>query len=317
MTTALEQLRQDVAAQREAAERAQAELTKRNRAEALEYFRNQVLAQPVPAGIFDELKAEFKFKTSAARPVVIFHYRGTTMEEGYSSSVTAETIAKWTNQIDRQIADHERKRADAHDRLTNSIPQAESFRALSRLRTDAENLQFDDLTEALDARQAELQAARDAEIDQVVAQVEAATDRNTLERIEWDYAGELRVTTAIGAARERLHQAAAEREERRLQAEQEAFYPFSIWRLRYGIIATSENGDSYADIDSIYTTAPIPNSASFYTRCPDAQDVYIYNPVLAERVDVTTVKQMNQTTSRRIHTEYGWINVPPANCQAL
>jgi hypothetical protein len=313
MSSVLEQLRNDIAIKRERAAQAAAEERKREQARNLAEFRAAIEGQQLPVALLDELQAEFVSRTGG--PTLILHYRGKQYSKCQLYELTTAKIVDWTEQVDRDIAERERKRAAAHDRLTNSISHAGSFRALLQLRTDVKNLQFDDLTPALDAREAELHAARDAEIAQVVAQVEAATDHSVLEKIKWDYPNNPQVMEALDAARQRLHQATAEREERRLQAQQAAFFSYRVWQLEYGIVA-EDNGENWVETDSIFTTEPQPNGQGFFVK-PSGQLVYIFNPVKATPLDIVEPSYMQPDNSTWVETEWGHIRIPPDNCRKL
>jgi len=317
MTTILQQLRDERTARIEAEAQAAAERKERQQAETAAIFRANVLDQPVPASLLDELQAEFVHDPNDNRPALILHYRNYEMKEVFSKNVTVAKIVNWTDKVDHQITDTQRHREAKRATFTDAIPQADSLRALRQLRTAVESYNLtNDLTQALDAREAELQAAYDAEITEAIAQVEAATCYTDLDQFRWDHPTEPRVTAAIEAAEARIQQAATERAERRAQAERDAFYPYRVWQLEYGVIATGENGETPVDVNSIYVTSPVPDGSSLYTKCGGGQ-VYIYNPICAELVDITEPEHMRRYNSQQSKTEWGDIHIPPANCERL
>ena len=226
MTSTLEQLKQGVAARRKQVADSARVQRQIDQERSLAEFRAKIEGVLLPVALLDELQAEFT--TCNGHSTLIVHYRGATEKYTNRLSLDVATVVDWTTRVDCDIAEGKRKRATAHARIAGEIPQADSLRALQHLRTDVKNLQFNDLTQALDAKEAELQAAYDAEIAQVVAQVEAATCYSDLERPKWDYPRDPQVTAAIQAAEARIDQADAEREKRRLQAQVDAFFPYQV-----------------------------------------------------------------------------------------
>jgi len=316
MTTILQQLRDERTARIEAEAQAAAERKERQQAETAAIFRANVLDQPVPASLLDELQAEFVHDPNDNRPALILHYRNYEMKEVFSKNVTVAKIVDWTDKVDHQITDTQRHREAKRATFTDAIPQADSLRALRQLRTAVESYNLtNDLTQALDAREAELQAAYDAEITEAIAQVEAATCYTDLQRPRWDYPRDPQVAAAIQAAEARIDQADAEREKRRLQAQVDAFFPYQVWVLEYGIVA-SEDGETYTSTDQIYVLTPAPNGQGFFTKV-SGQPVYIFNPVHATPTNVTEHNQMHRLNSRQRETKWEDIRVPPAGCTRL
>ena len=314
MTSTLEQLKQDVAARRKQVADSARVQRQIDQERSLAEFRAKIESVLLPVALLDELQAEFT--TCNGHSTLIVHYRGATEKYTNRLSLDVATVVDWTTRVDCDIAEDKRKRATAHARIAGEIPQADSLRALQHLRTDVKNLQFNDLTQALDAKEAELQATREAEIAKAVAQVEAATENGAIDNAEWNYASEPRVTEAVQAARERLHQATVEREERRAQAEQDAFWPFRVWRLEYGIVV-GEDGTHTVETDTTYVTAPEPDEAGCFLN-PYGVTIHIYHPVCAQMIDVYDFEDMERVgCCHRVNTPDGWIHVPPAACQRL
>ena len=318
MTTILQQLRDERTARLEAEAKDQAVCRERERTQALADFRADIEVKRLPVALLDELKAEFAYDISARRPILTLHYQDETSPLLYSKDITVGAVVDWTSKVDAQIQARERKRAAKRAEFANTIPEITSLRALRATRNAVESYRFtdaDDLTQALNAREAELQAAYDAEIAQVVAQVEAATDDDTLDDAEWNYPNEPRVLEVTQAARQRLHQIAVEHQQHRAQAEQAEFWPFRVWRLHYAIVASDD--DTQVETDTTYVTTPEPDESGCFLN-PYGVALHIYHPVYAQMVDVHTFEDMERVDCyHRVSTPDGWIHVPPTCCQGL
>jgi len=132
------------------------------------------------------------------------------------------------------------------------------------------------------------------------------------------------VIEAIGQHQDELArwEQAIERERRRAQTEQAAFFPFVVYRVEYGVVAESDDEDEpqrYVDTKTFDCLAERPDTGGYFLTL-SGRTFKPAHIVGIERLTVKTIielKAMPWARSYRSETEHGYVYVPPERAERV
>lgn len=325
---AVEVLRERVAAEERTKAEAEKQRMRMTVERAVARFRGGATVR-LGEKVLEELGAVFGFDGG---PYVDLCYRGRIrrFKEKFLAGEEVRQVLKWTEEVDEWLVEREEQRrlvlewlgrcGGEWNDLMDAVVKKYELEEFSEVETAlvAAQEEADKRLAAVERLEA---VAREQRRVSLLGEVEACTTWEEFREVidsslGWEFRGDAKVTRAYEVVKRRLRIADEEREERRLAAEAEGFYPFRYYKVVYGVMAGAECGEQcIVDVESFASLSAEPGEAGWWVTVW-GQRVWVAHLVMLREMLVERVEDLPAWCSQ-METAWGSIQVVPEGAERL